>query len=205
MVDLLFGNHAGWFTAPALFGTVFFVIRLVAIGFGHGLDMEDAPGSASVPGDAHADSDHAFKVLSLQSITAFCMGFGWAGLASYKGAGWDASVSVIVGTAGGAALVWMLGVLLKGVYSLQSSGNVHAQDAVGRTGVVYLTIPASRAGRGQVRVSINDRQRIFDAVTDGGSIATGSPARVVAANGDRTLTVTSAQEHRPVSLEEVHG
>lgn len=189
MIDLLFGNHAGWFTAPALFGTVFFVLRLFALAFGHTLDYDGPPDSVSVPGDAHANSDHAFKVLSLQSITAFCMGFGWAGLAAYKGGGSDLSVSVVVGAAGGAALVWLLGFLLKVVHDLQGSGNVNLRDAVGRTGDVYLTVPAARSGRGQVRVSLNERQRILNAVTDGEAIPTGSAARIVEVNGDRTLTI----------------
>lgn len=192
MMDLLFGGSAGWFTAPALVGTIFFLIRLVAMSAGHGFEAGDVSHAVDVPGDVHADSDHAFKVLSIQSVAAFAMGFGWAGLASLKGAGWDISVCIAVATAGGLSLVWLLTILLKAVHDLQVSGNIQPQQAIGLVGEVYLTIPAARTGRGQVKLAIKNRLRVYDAVTDGSVLPTSSQIRVLAVEDDRTLTVASA-------------
>jgi hypothetical protein len=97
MSDLFFGNNATWFTVPALIGTLFFVVRLGLMLVGGGDWDVDADVDADIDGDIDGDfddSDHAFKVLSIQSITAFMMGFGWGGLGGFKGAGWSVVNSV---------------------------------------------------------------------------------------------------------------
>jgi len=81
ILDLMFTNHAAWFGVPAVVGSVFFVLRtaLMMIGgdLGHG-DFDADAGGADLH---HGDPGDAFKLLSIQSIAAFCMGFGWGGLA----------------------------------------------------------------------------------------------------------------------------
>lgn len=192
-MELLFGQHAGWFAAPAILGTAFFIIRLVFMmtGLSHahdvGMDIGDAVGD---PG--HTDPSQAFKALSIQSAATFMMGFGWAGLGAYRGMGLEIVPSVVVGIAGGLAMVWLLGLLLKAVYDLQSSGNIAIADTVGRVGDVYLTVPSANGGRGQVRVTINNRQRVYDAVTDEQEIKPPSRVRIIRVNGDHTLTVVPA-------------
>src|SRR4051794_36534401 len=96
MQELFFGDNAAWYTVPALIGSVFFAFRIVMLLVGagahdigidlHGDVHADAGGDLHADG-SHGDSSHAFQVLSLQSIAAFFMGFGWAGLAAYRN-GW---------------------------------------------------------------------------------------------------------------------
>ena len=64
-------------------------------------------------------------------------------------------------------------------------------DAVGTEGTVYTNVPAKGDGRGQVRVVVNLRARIYNAVSDGDAIVTSSSVRIVRVNEDHTLTVTS--------------
>jgi membrane protein implicated in regulation of membrane protease activity len=187
MYDLFFNGGAGWFSVVAIVGTLFFALRLVLlVTAGHGahdlaLDMGDAH---------HGDPGEAFKALSIQSIAAFAMGFGWGGLGALKGAGWDSSVSLLIAAACGVAMVWILALLLKGIHDLQSSGNIAASDAIGLEGDVYVTVPARGEGRGQVRIVINNRQRIYDAESSDASVATAARVRVVGVNQDQTLTVS---------------
>ena len=47
---------------------------------------------------------------------------------------------------------WLLAVLLQGMYSLESTGTVSIEAALGTEGEVYATVPKRGAGRGQVRV-----------------------------------------------------
>ena len=120
------------------------------------------------------------------------MGFGWLGLAGLKGGTeWGPLMINIVAVAGGAGMVWVLAMLLRGVASLQSSGNVSIQSAAGHEGDVYLTVPGA-GGRGQVRVTVENRQRIYNAVTTGEDLPTGTRVRVVKVNDDNTLTVARA-------------
>lgn len=194
MIDFLFAGHAPWFTVPAAVGTIFFALRLFFMLIGsdaQGLDL-DVDAGAGGGGDAHADSDHTFKVLSVQSVAAFMMGFGWAGLASFRGSNWGIAESIVVGLLGGAVMVWFLGWLLKLVYDLQSSGNISIQSLVGRNADVYITVPergaaGERAGR--IRVVIDNRQRFYSAISTGPEIGRNARVQVVEVSGGSTLLV----------------
>ena len=213
MYETMFGEHAAWFTVPALIGTVFFVFRILMLMIGagthdigmnvHGGDFHvgggghfDAGHDAAAGGmpapqvDAHSDSSHSFQVLSIQSVAAFMMGFGWAGLATYKGSDWHWGPVMVAGCLGGVAMVWLLGLLLKGMADLQSSGNIPIDAAMGVEGDVYVTVPSR--GAGQVRLTVRERQRIYNATTGGEDLPTGTRVRVVNVNPDNTLTVARA-------------
>jgi hypothetical protein len=195
MLDLFFSDNATWYSVPALVGSGIFLVRLALMFMGHagGMDVDhdvSIDAHADVP-DAHHDGDSnaAFKILSLQTIAAFAMGFGWGGLGVVRGTHWDPLWAVPVGIAMGAAMVWVLGLLLKAAYDLQSSGNIRLADAVGVDGTVYVTVPAEGSGKGQVQLVLSNRQRIYNAVTDGPAITTRSRVRVVGVNDDNTVTV----------------
>ena len=199
MLGGLFQQEALFVTIPAVLGTTVFLIRLglMAIGgFGDGVDGVDIDVDVDADVDLGADveggdSTHAFELLSVQSIAAFLMGFGWGGVGGLVGFDWSFPMSMLTGVAFGAGLVWLLGLLMKAMYDLQSSGNVCIQDAVGAQGTVYTNVPAKGDGRGQVRVVVNQRARIYNAVSDGDAIVTNSDVRIVRVNEDHTLTVTS--------------
>jgi hypothetical protein len=199
MYELFFGDNAAWYTIPALIGTAFFTLRMVLLllGSGHhlGFDTHDV-GHAGHMGDAHADADqgdstHSFEILSIQSVAAFVMGFGWAGLAGLKGTHWSPGMVSLVAVGCGVGMVWLLAMLLRGMAEVHSDGTVLITGAVGREGDVYLTVP-DRARGGQVRVTIDGRQRIYNAVTQGEDLPTGTRVRVLSANDDNTLTVARA-------------
>ncbi|MDR1211075.1 MAG: hypothetical protein LBK40_02460, partial [Spirochaetaceae bacterium] len=79
------------FWGAAIFGSVFFVLRVVLFvvgGFGADTDggepvLDDDPVHLSHSRELEA-SDGAFKLLSLNSVTGFIAMFGWAGLAAYS-------------------------------------------------------------------------------------------------------------------------
>ena len=206
MLQSLFDQEALLFTVPALLGTAVFLIRLglmTIVGLDHDVDVPhdvdiphdvavDMQGDVDLGHDVESgDSTEAFKLLSIQSVAAFLMGFGWGGVGALLGFEWSFPMSLLLGVGFGLVLVWLLGILMKAMYDLQSSGNVRVEDAVGAEGQVYANVPASAGGRGQVRVVISDRARIYNAVSDGDAIKTGSRVRVVRVNEDRTLTVTA--------------
>jgi hypothetical protein len=191
MFDLFFSGGAIWFAIPALVGTLVFALRSVALlmGADHGLVHADVPGD--VVGDIHADSTHSFEILSIQSLVAFAMGFGWAGLAALRIFDWSVAGSVATGAFGGAAMVWMIGAGMKAMLGLQTSGTQRLDTALGAEGEVYVTVPARGGGQGQVRIVVEERQRILNAVTDIGPIPTPNRVRVVKINEDNTVTVAA--------------
>jgi hypothetical protein len=192
MFDVLFSQEGWLFSIPALLGTLVFLIKIgmmTVAGIGADADI-DTDVDAGLEG-AH-DSTDSFSLLSVQSIAALLMGFGWGGLTARFALEWSIGLSVIAGLAVGGAMVWLLGLMMKAMYDLQASGNIHLSDALGLQGSVYATVPARGAGSGQVRVVINQHSRIFNAVSDGEAIATNTAVRIVRANNDNTLTVSAA-------------
>ena len=80
MLDALFSSPAIWFTVPALFGTGLFALKLLLMIVGSSLDTDLGDGHADFHGDHHSDADAGVRLLSVQGVLAFLMGFGWAGL-----------------------------------------------------------------------------------------------------------------------------
>ncbi len=210
MKELLLDNNAGWFTIPAIAGTVIFLIRIGlmmlggvgdvgefdtdipdgADGLEAGLDAGGGGGGGAGGGLDYGDTDYAFQILSVQAAAAFAAGFGWGGIAALKSFGLDFGPSLLIGAATGVGVVWLFGLGMKSMFRLQSSGTTNIRMTVGREGEVYLGVPAKGAGRGRVRVIVDDRDRIYNAVTEGEEIPRRSRVRVIKVNDDNTLLVT---------------
>lgn len=194
MLDRLFEQQALWFSVPALLGTAVFLVRVLLMFMGGDGDADFGDGGADLNdgGMEGHDSEGAFHVLSVQGIAAFLAGFGWGGVGAHLGLGWMQASSAGVGVAAGVAMVWLLGLLLKGVHDLQSSGTVTLDGALGLVGEVYVEIPPAGQGKGQVRLVMKNRMRIVDAISDDLPVSRSARVRVLSVNGDRSITVTPA-------------
>ena len=83
-------------------------------------------------------------------------------------------------------------VILREALRLQSDGTLDIRNALGRTGSVYLTVPAGRVGPGKVNVLVQEQLREFEAVTDEERpIPTGADVLVTGVTGGDTLVVES--------------
>ena len=179
MQDLIFGPVTVWFGVPAVVGTLFFTIRLLLMFVGGDAEMDG--GDAEVGADAgDGDSTQTFKVLSIQAIASFLMGFGWGGLGALRGSGWPLPIAIAFGIVAGLGMVWLLARLLRFVYGLQSSGTLPLFHALESEGTVYAGIPAEGDGAGEVRLVIGERERYYKATTDGLALERGTRVRVIA-------------------------
>lgn len=181
----LLGSSALWFSVPAIAGTVYFLIQLVMGQLGGDLDADLDFGDSATGSE--------FRVLSLQTLSAFCMGSGWMGLATLNLTSIGFGGSVVVALLSGVGVAWLLITAMKGLLRLQSSGNVSLSSAVGETGRVYVLIPPAGQGRGRVQVVVQGRQIEFNAVQRGdNAISSRTPIRVVDADeSSNTLIVES--------------
>lgn len=189
MLYELLGGHAAWFTVPAVVGTLYFLVQLFLMNAGGDLDFDlDADG---VHGH---DVTGEIRVLSMQSISAFFMGGGWVGLAAYRLLEMGFGTSALVAVLGGAAAGWLIISTSKLVLKLQSSGNIDISQTAGLVGDVYVQIPASGQGRGQVKLVVQNRLREYDAVQDGSvPLPSGTRIRVSGVDtGANTLRVDRA-------------
>jgi membrane protein implicated in regulation of membrane protease activity len=169
----------------ALPATLIFIIQLIMTLAGGDTDDVDMDHDGDFDGD-HGDGLHIFSV---KSILAFLMFYGWSGLAAIqKGmvVWWGVSgISLAIGFVMMLFTAWLFFMLLK----LQSSGTMNIENALGKQGEVYLTIPAKKNGNGKIQIVIQGGLKTLDAITeDTEDIKTGSFVEVVEVIGD-TLVV----------------
>ena len=175
-------------------------VVLMAVGIGDG--DAGAGDAVDVGGDASMENPGDLHVLSIRTVVAFFAGFGWTGVICLKegySLGTALGISVLVGG------VFMMTVfyLMRFLYSLRDSGNIHYRNAVGKVGSVYVPIPPNQTGAGQVEVMIQGRVRFVQAFTRSDrKLPSNSRVKVVEILDPRTLLVeplevppTEAQEN----------
>lgn len=129
------------------------------------------------------------SIFSVKPVTGFFLGFGWVGVIA-TGEGASPMVAALFGLGtGGVIMVGIYG-LLRFFYSMRSDGTMRFNDAVGAIGTVYLSIPASRGGGGQVTVAFRNRQETVAAITESATpIPSGEKVKVARLLDSRTLVV----------------
>lgn len=173
------------FFYSAIGGGALFVIQLVLLFVGGGLDLDADMGGGDL---GHHGADVSFKVLSLQGISAFVMMFGLTGLAMRIDEGASPLASLTVAVAAGAGSTWAIGRIFYFFTRLQSTGNLDMQSAMGATGQVYLGIGPDKAGK--VTITVGKRSLTLDGICEtGDTLATGTPIRVVRVISDTTVAV----------------
>lgn len=179
-------NYPSWsyfFGTTAVLGGILFIVRLILFFLGAGdQDVSGADGQLEA-----GSSDSSFEFISLQGIAGFFMMFGLVGLAllSANLSPWAALGGA---TASGLITLWLVGMIFRSMRRMQSDGTLRIVNAVGKEGTVYLTIPMD--GTGQVQVTVQGGQKIFNAVAATKErIPTGSSIRVVKIIGSNILMV----------------
>ena len=206
MMDQWFGDQAVFFSIPALFGTLIFVLRMGMLLSGAddggdldagGMDLGDADVGAdgldanSEPYDhGGTNPDSSFQLISFQTIAAFLMGAGWGGLGAYRGSALDFGWSMAVAVVCGIAMLYLFAWLMKAVYDLQTSGNISPRMVIGREATVDVEVPSARGGQGTVKIVIDERMRRYRALTEGATIPRGSSVKIEKFNADNTVVVT---------------
>lgn len=160
----------------------------------------DVSADADISGDGIFDADGEgmtddfdgisdLKIFTLRGIIAFFVVFGWVGISM------DASdisyyITIPVAALCGVAVMVAIGLLMRAVMRLRNDGNIENRNAVGKSGTVYLTIPASRGGEGKVQLMIQGSYVERNAVTDEAEpIPTGSEIVVIGVSGNSNLVV----------------
>ncbi|MDR2072746.1 MAG: hypothetical protein LBP60_04855 [Spirochaetaceae bacterium] len=195
------------FWGAAIFGSVFFVLRIILIivgGFG-----ADVPGDDLPPGAEPADLDHspeleasdgAFKLLSLNSITGFIAMFGWAGLAAGSQYGLPFPLALLIAGCAGFFVLLITAALFYFAMKLKSPGaEFDIREAVGSAAEVYLQISPPNTGR--VSFAINGIKHESDAVSDTGeTIHSFERVKITRIVDSHTVAVTPYQGEKTHEL-----
>lgn len=182
-----------------MFAAVPATLVLIFVGLSDGgdgnvdIDGDGIPDGIDLDGDGipdgPADLDVDLRVFTVRGIVAFFAVFGWTG-AALLGGGLPLWFAAVGAFAAGAAAMVLIALLMKAMLKLQQSGNINPKNAVGKSGVVYVTVPAAREGSGKVNLVLQERYSEMEAITDSEApIPTGREVTVVSVTTLGTLVV----------------
>jgi len=139
----------------------------------------------------HGDGNWFLGLLTFRSVCAAVAFFGLGGLtAAYYEL--PESARIAAAALSGFAALYLVATLMKTLYRLKADGAVRINHAVGRTGTVYLRVPANKTGPGKVTLNLQNRTVELEAFTAAAELPTGTPIRVVAVLGPSSVEVTHA-------------
>ena len=157
----------------------------------------DIPNGTDIPQHSYSSIlPFGLKLISLRSILAFLAIGCWMCYTFAFFVDWYFAIIIAVAF-GFAASCGMAGALV-GMEKLQSSGNINPNNAAGKIGTVYLTVPPSRSGKGKINVLVQERYAEYEAITDSDeAIPTGAEIKIKAHIGGNVLLV---ERHKKPSI-----
>lgn len=173
-----------WFIA-LLFSLLFLIQTIFSFAAGDG---DEAFGDADAAADA--DDGIGYGFFTIKNFIAFFTVFGWTGVALSKS---NMSSIAIIGVAllAGCLMVAMMVVIMRSMSRLKQSGTLVIDNAIGKTGTVYLLIPGGRTGAGKVNIQLQGAMKELNAITDDAAdIATGSFIKVTGVVNNNMLLVS---------------
>lgn len=190
-----------WWDSLGLTGQIFAIIAIPStivlivqtillffgIGDGHSGEFDMDMSHTDMP-DAGDDGD-GLAVFSIRGIVAMFAVAGWSGLAMYQ-AGCDLRLVIPLSVIFGIIALIGIAYMMKAIMKLQDDGNIELGGAVGKSGKVYIPIPAKMQGSGKINLTLQERFIEADAVTPCDRIIkTGETVRVVATDEVGMLVV----------------
>ena len=189
------------FCVSAFFFSLLFLWQLAGMLLGGGGDMHgDDGGHVPTPddahgtghGDAHADGNVVFSLVSIRSIVAFGTLFSWAGSLYVMGATTPA-LAVLYSTLWGLVAMFLVSYLMYALLRLQETVKVSLWSTVGEEATVYMNVPED--GVGKVRVLVQGTISFVNARSvDGEPLMAGKTVRVVDVVDEKTVVVKAMDD-----------
>ncbi|MBN1925969.1 MAG: hypothetical protein JW798_09045 [Prolixibacteraceae bacterium] len=170
--------------------SVMFLIQLILTFVGGDMDGVEAGGDADVSVDGDTGID--FQFLSIKNLIAFFTIFGWVGIVCLN-SGLGPVISSVIATGSGLVMMLIMATIMYYMSKLSESGTLNLNNAKGKVGTVYLTIPEKRSGMGQVQIKVQGFQTL-DAMTDGEALSTGSIVEVLEIINNEILLVKASSK-----------
>ena len=172
------------FFAIGLIGLFLIILQAVfGVFVGHDGNT-DTSGSV----DIHGGHGGGGSIVSLKTVSAMLLGFGFGGAILLK-AGYSPGIAAAGGIGVGLVLGAIYFAMMHWLYKLKSDGTSVLTEAISRSGTVYMRIPGQASGAGEIQVCFGGRLQNVRAFTRGLELPTGTAVRVVALHGDQALLV----------------
>jgi hypothetical protein len=166
-----------------------FLAGLLGLGADHGVDHDHDTDHDHGDGHGHGHGTNWFAgLITLRSVTAGLTFFGLSGMVALSRGANDLT-ALAVAAAGGLVALYAVGQIMLGLKRLGDDGTVRVERAVGRTGTVYVPVPAANAGPGKVTLTLQKRTVEYAAYTAAAALPTGAKVRVVAVRGPTVVEV----------------
>ena len=149
---------------------------------GHDVGGHDVAGHDVAGHDGHdvgtaVESVATFKLLSVRSVTAFGLLFGWAGVLYSRGTWPGPNLTLLYSVLWGVVGMLIVSAIFYFLMRMTETGTRRLSTALGQPATVYMDIPAG--GAGQVRVMISGAVSFVSARVAGGeALKAGTPVIV---------------------------
>ena len=152
-------NAVQYYYYIALFATLLFVIKLIIFSVFGGGDAE-----VSADFNTETDTDGTFHFISLQTILAFLMGFGWMGYAALNE--YNFGQLAAFGSAFGIGLIFLFGTayLMSLMRKLEKTVKKDKATALDKIGKAYTDFAPK--GNGRIEIEINEQITVADAINN---------------------------------------
>ena len=199
------------FVVCATIGSTVLVFQFILTVIGLGgeafdLDMPDGDVDADVDLDldfdadtgsdieaGHVGSSWLFGMISVRTVVAAMAFFGLGGLAA-RSADASPGATLLVAVAAGAAAMYGVYWIMRGLKSLNSEGTPRIGKTLNRYGTVYTTIPAKKSGSGKIQINVQNQTMEYLAMTSGEKLSPGTKVVVVDVITPTTVAVEPALE-----------
>lgn len=154
MPDFL--NLYNVFLAISIFSTVLYILKLaIFILVGGDTEVETDFNTVS-------ETDISFNYLSVQSILAFFMGFGWSGLSALIQFKTGGKIALLIAIFVGLAFMFLSAYLMYSVKKLNKRIVVDYNELINKTGKAYTTFEPKKEG--QIEIDLNNRLSTLNAI-----------------------------------------
>ncbi|MEY8759715.1 serine protease [Chryseobacterium tongliaoense] len=110
-------------------------------------------------------TDAPFQLFSFRNLINFLLGFGWSGVAFYNSIG-SKPLLIFISVLIGMGFVILFFILIFQILKLTEDNTFKIENLIGKTGEVYLTIPANMSGKGKILISVNGAHHELQAMTE---------------------------------------
>ena len=164
----------------AIGASVIFIIQTIMTFVG-----ADADTGVDADFDGNLDGgDSPFQLFSLRNLINFLLGFGWAGVSLYNVIESNVLLAIVAFLVGVLFIAFFF-FIMRALLKLSEDNSFKIEDTIGKTADVYLSIPASKTGKGKVFISVRGSTHELSVITNSvDEIKNGSLVKVVGIEGD---------------------
>lgn len=175
------------FLGIAAISTLLFVIKLLLMFIGGDVDTDIDTGTDF----HHINSGNAFVLLSVETVLAFLMGFGWAGLAVKNDWHGGNAFSMLIAAGFGFAMMVFMAFLMMQIKKLNKTPKYDIYDCIGTIGTAYTELKPERIG--QVQIVMAGQLKVLNAINKSKEIIS-SFSQIMVTNVENNMLIVSRYE-----------